>query len=287
MNGWLIKNKYYVSDNFLKLENLIISSAKKLGIKLNVYTNIEALQLITDSKYIKPNFVLFWDKDVKLAKLIESEGIKVFNSSNSIRVCDDKSLTYLYLRNTGIKMPKTVFSPLIYYHDIYKDEEYISFIEKEFKYPFVFKECYGSFGQQVYLINNKEELVSHIRKVDVWPFEIQEFIKSSFGRDVRIYVVGDKVLGGMKRLNKNGDFRANIEIGSVGEKYDLTKDFVDIALKAVRTLGLNFAGVDILFGENDEPVLCEVNSNAYFISFNKILGINVEDYILNYIIDNI
>lgn len=287
MVAWLITNKYFISDNFLKLKKLLFDSAKKHGIELKEYNNVNVMMELSKNRFEKPSFVLFWDKDVKLAKYIESEGIKVFNNSESIFKCDDKSLTYIALRNNNIKQPKTIFSPLIYYHNLSDDNDYINFVVKSLGLPFVFKECFGSFGQQVYLIKDIEDFKNKIRSSDVWPYIMQEFISTSFGRDLRVYVVGNKVIGGMLRENKNGDFRANIELGGEGSKYEINDKQKEMALSVVRSLGLDFAGVDLLFGENEEPILCEVNSNAYFIGFDKATGVNAEDYIFEYILDNI
>lgn len=283
MKAWLVTNKYFVSDSFLSLKKLLFESADRNGISLEEYNNVDIISHLSKQNYEKPDFVLFWDKDVKLASFIESEGIKVFNSSESIRICDDKSLTYLKLRNKGIRQPRTIFSPLLYYHTVAEDNNFIEYVLHKFKFPFVFKECFGSFGKQVSLINSREELIDKIKKVDVWPFIIQEFIDTSFGRDLRLYVVGDAVKATMKRENKCGDFRANIEAGGIGEYYEPNEKQIDMALKVVKELGLHFGGVDLLFGENDEPVFCEANSNAYFNELDKISNIRIEDFIFDYI----
>ena len=287
MRGWLVVNKYHISDSFTNLVDILIDTAKKNDTDFDIIDNISILKLLSNKNYIKPDFVLFWDKDIKLAKFLETEGIKVFNSSDSIRICDDKALTYLYLRNAGIKMPKTIFSPLIYFHNLYEDKDFISFVVNHLKFPFVFKECFGSFGNQVYLVNNEMELIDRIKACDKSPFEMQEFIETSFGRDLRIYIVGNEVIGGMLRTNTSGDFRANIEIGGKGQRYDLNKTHIDLAKKVMSVLKLDFAGIDILFGKNNNDLLCEVNSNAYFISFNKALNVNVADYIIKYIKEKI
>ena len=284
MNAWLITNKYFISDSFLILKKHLVEAANKKGIELKEYNNVDILKVVSNVDYVKPDFVLFWDKDVKLASYLESDGIKVFNSSESIRLCDDKSLTYLKLRNNGIKMPKTFFSPLLYYHNMLEDNAILDYIIKELSFPFVFKECLGSFGKQVYLINNKEELMERIKSADCWPYIMQEFVESSFGRDLRVYVVGDKCIASMKRENIKGDFRANIEIGSCGSAYEIDEEQKKIALKVVKELGLSFGGIDLLFDEDGSPIFCEANSNAYFNEINKIANIKVEDHIFDYII---
>ena len=286
MYSWLITNKYFVSNNFNTIKDLLLNSAKENNIMMDVFNNIEIIDILSSNNFKKPDFVLFWDKDIKLAKYIENCGIRVFNSSYSIRICDDKSLTYLYLLDV-VRQPKTIFSPLIYYHSLADDDEFINLAVSKLKFPFIFKECFGSFGKQVYLINSKNELVEKIRNAGNFPFIMQEYIKESYGKDLRVYVVGDKIVGAIKRENINGDFRANIEIGGKAYKYDLNSEEKDMALKVAKHLKLDFCGVDILFGKDNTPILCEVNSNAYFLGMNNSLNIKVEDEIIKYIINEI
>ena len=287
MYAWLITNKYFISNSFENLKILFIESAKKHNVNLLIYNNLDVIKILSKNNYDKPDFVLFWDKDVKLANYIEQQGIKVFNSSESIRLCDDKSLTYLKLLNCNIKQPKTLFSPLLYYHNASEDNDFINFITSKFEFPLVFKECFGSFGKQVYLLNNVEELKEKIRSVDPWPYIIQEFVKTSYGKDLRVYVVGGEAKAVMKRENTKGDFRANIEIGSQGTLYNANDKQIDMAVKVAKVLGLDFGGIDLLFGENDEPIFCEANSNAYFNELNKVANIKTEDLIFEHILRSI
>ena len=111
---------------------------------------------------------------------------------------------------------------------------------------------------------------------------MQEFVESSKGRDVRIYVVGNQVVTAMERHNRN-DFRANITNGGTMSPYEPTKAQKEMAIHVCQELELDFAGVDILFGEKEEPVLCEVNSNAHFKNVFDCTGVNVADCIMEYI----
>ena len=219
-----------------------------------------------------------------MAQFIENLGIKVYNSSESIRLCDDKALTYIALNSAKIKQPKTFFSPLLYYNDLTEDNEILDYIINELKFPLIIKECSGSFGNQVTLLNNKEDVIKKIKSLKNCPYIIQEFIKTSFAKDIRIYIVGNKYIASMKRQNFNGDFRANIEMGGIGEIYHPNEKQIDICIKAANALKLDFCGIDLLFGENDEPILCEVNSNAYFNTLDKVANIKIEDYIFEHII---
>ena len=86
MVAWLITNKYYISNSFENLKLLFLESAKRHNIELLIFNNLDVIKILSKNNYSKPDFVLFWDKDVKLANYIEHQGIKVFNSSESIRL---------------------------------------------------------------------------------------------------------------------------------------------------------------------------------------------------------
>ena len=85
MNGLLVVNHYLKGEKFDTLHNHLAAAAKAMGISLGKKTNAELA--CEDSP--KADFVLFWDKDVNLAKRLENEGLAVFNSSSSIELCDD------------------------------------------------------------------------------------------------------------------------------------------------------------------------------------------------------
>ena len=111
---------------------------------------------------------------------------------------------------------------------------------------------------------------------------MQKFVKSSRGRDIRVNVVGGKVVCAMERHSENGDFRSNVTLGGSAKACSLSKEQKDIAARACRALGLDFAGVDVLFGENG-PLICEVNSNPHFKSTLDATGIDLAGVIMKYI----
>ena len=83
------------------------------------------------------------------------------------------------------------------------------------------------------------------------------------------------------------DFRANISQGGKGRLIDLTVEQELLALKAHKALGLDFSGVDLLFGENNKPILCEVNSNLNFLSFEELWGKSFGRKILEYVLGEV
>ncbi len=290
MIGWLITNAFLTTHKFTELNLWLIAAAKKYDIDLIVKTNAEILvQLDSDfesseTTVDRADFVLFWDKDIRLAKYLEMKGFTLFNSSNGVAVCDDKSLTHLYLQGAGIRMPKTILAPMTYRNIGYPNKEFVKSVMNQLAFPMVMKECFGSFGQQVYLVNDEFELLNKLSEIGTKPMLFQEFIKSSNGRDIRLQVVGNQVVAAMYRYSINGDFRANISNGGKMKSYDPTKEQIELAVKCCKILELDFAGVDILFGEHEEPIVCEVNSNAHFKNIYDCTGVNVAEHILEYII---
>lgn len=302
-NAWLVVNAFLNSNKFNEINEWLVKSAKKKNICLEVITNAELLPILDGSlagrstinqkeknhsiwndsflDSIKPDFILFWDKDIRLARILEQMGYSVFNSSKAIEICDDKSYTHLILDYAGVPMPRTIIAPMTFTNIGYNNHDFLENIAKNFKFPIVVKECFGSFGQQVYLVHDKKELENCVTQIGAKPMLFQEFIETSFAKDIRLQVVGNQVITAMYRYSDNGDFRANITNGGKMKPYSPTAKEVDLALKACNAIGLDFAGVDILFGANDEPLVCEVNSNAHFKNIYDCTNIDVADAIFD------
>lgn len=259
MNGILLVNHFLKGEKFNELHSHLITAAKKLNIELTLKTNLQA-----STESINGDFVLFWDKDINLARRLEKQGIPVFNSAESIALCDDKARTYIELEGV-VPQPKTFVAPKAFFRcDM---GEFVSSAVGILGLPLVFKECFGSFGEQVFLCNTEEEIISHISEK---PFILQEFISDSYGRDMRIEVVGEKCVSAVRRENKN-DFRSNVTNGGAMTPCIPTATQEEIALTACKKLGLTFGGVDIL----DGGLVCEVNSNAHIINIMNSTGIDI------------
>lgn len=275
MHGWLIGNGFFQNMAFSSLYDDLMQAAARQGISLTLRTNDEFCPL-TDALFTDaPDFVLLWDKDVRLAVQLEARGLKVFNSSESVRLCDDKTLTYLKLSG-DVPMPETIIAPLTFTD--YGEARFLERVGERLAYPYVMKEGCGSFGQQVYLIESSAQARELLNKMGERPVLFQRFIKESFGRDVRVYVVGNRCVAAMERVNTNGDFRANIAGGGIARPHALTKAEESLALLSVRKLGLLFGGVDLLFSA-DGPLLCEVNSNAHFAALKALTHVDPADVI--------
>lgn len=231
------------------------------------------------------DFALFWDKDVRLAKAMEACGLRLYNRAAAVEVCDDKAATHLALTGKGIPMPQTLVAPMTYVHmDVQGAEPFLRLSEKKLGYPMVVKECYGSLGGQVYLVHNGEELRRLAASMEARPFLTQAFVSQSAGEDIRLYVVGGRIAAAMHRRSKT-DFRANIGQGGQGESYTPTAEEAALALRCCAILGLDFAGVDILWGENHTPLVCEVNSSAQMAGITACTGVDVAGVIVDYVLE--
>ncbi|MDI9519553.1 MAG: RimK family alpha-L-glutamate ligase [Bacillota bacterium] len=277
---WLVTNAYLNQNSFAKMARLFKDTAKEMNIRLIPKPNNGFIG--DDSLNNHPEKALFFDKDLLLARRMEIAGMRLFNSSKAIAACDDKAKTSLILLENGIPQPKTVMAPLTYPNIGYPNLDFLHQAADILPFPMVVKETKGSFGQQVYLAHDMNELISIVTAVKTSELIFQEFIKESAGTDLRLYVVGNQVVASMKRINTRGDFRANIENGGTAVLYTPSEAEKELAVAASRVCGTDFAGVDILQSRKG-PLICEVNSNAHFLGLMDLTGINPARHILGMI----
>src|SRR5690606_27268336 len=127
--------------------------------------------------------------------------------------------------------------------------------------PLIVKLIEGMEGLGVVLTETKSAAVSVVNAFKGLDADIlvQEFIRESSGRDIRCYVVGDKVVASMERIAKEGEFRANVALGADVQPIEITEEERELAIRATKALGLGVAGVDILRSQRG-PLVIEINS---------------------------
>lgn len=288
-NGLLVVNEFLHANKYSELYDWFLNAAIKLGVHLSVVSNAVLCTASIEEKLKEEeiDFVLFWDKDIRLAMYLEQLSIPVFNSAKAIEICDDKSYTYLTLKQANLPMPKTILGPKTYENVNYTTYEFLEQIQQQLGYPMVVKECFGSFGQQVYLIHDFSQLKACVDQTAPKPLIFQEYIASSFAKDVRVQVVGGEVVASMYRYSETGDFRANISNGGKMKNYEPSLREQELAIKSCEAIGLDFAGVDLLFGEDGEYFVCEVNSNAHFRNIYECTKVNCAEKILQHIVSSL
>lgn len=281
----MIYNGFWNKERIPDTVERLINAASKRDVKLIPLPNCEAISElgfgVRVSGFDECDYALFWDKDIRLARALEAIGVRIYNSSDTIAVCDDKAATHLKLAAEGIRMPRTLVAPMTYQHmDEQPSQTFLKLAEKRLGFPMVVKECYGSLGGQVYIAYNGDELRALIRRMAARPFICQQYIASSAGSDIRIYVVDGKPIAAMRRQSKS-DFRANIGCGGIAQAYKPTDEENEMAVTCCKILGAQFAGVDLLTDEPGRPLLCEVNSNAHVTAIMQCTGIDVAGAIVD------
>ncbi len=276
MRGILITNTFMRLKSVERLRGMFLSAAERMQLTLLAYGNADCMQLP------HADFVLFYDKDIRLAQRFEQSGVPVFNSARAIEACDDKTLTYLRLEQAGVRQIDTLLCPKTFPGVGYGDAAFVETAGERLGWPLVLKEGMGSLGQQVYLCENAAQARARLGQIGERQALFQRFVAVSAGRDKRLFVVGDTVIAAIERRNLHGDFRANIENGGSPRAMIPTAQESALALRAAKALGLDFAGVDLL-DDTDGPRVCEVNSNAHFGGLYDATGVDAAAHILCYI----
>ncbi|WP_284139731.1 MULTISPECIES: RimK family alpha-L-glutamate ligase [unclassified Virgibacillus] len=292
--GWIIYNGNLRGNKFKDYAEMLQQAAEKKGslayiIKnndLSVFLDGKESKLLQKAALEKPDYVIFTDKDIYLAKQLELLGIRVFNRAQTIAMSDDKIATYQALASKNLPIPKTIIAPKAFLQHDAKAFFKLDTIVQQLGFPMVVKEAFGSFGEQVYLIESMRALEQITEQLQTIPFVFQEFISTSYGKDIRLQVVGNRVVAAMKRIAKD-DFRANITAGGVMEPYTPSEKEKQLAIASSQAIGADFAGVDLLFGKEDASYICEINSNAHIRNLLDCTGVNVADKIMEYIFETI
>lgn len=111
---------------------------------------------------------------------------------------------------------------------------------------------------------------------------LQRFIGEAKGKDIRVFVVGGKVIATMERSAQDGEFRSNLHRGASSKKVRITKDEEDIALRAAQLLGLEVAGVDLLRSEKG-PLILEINASPGLEGIEGTTGVDIAGQIIKFV----
>lgn len=211
-----------------------------------------------------------------IVKQFEMNGIFSTARSLGITRARNKVRTLQIMARKGIPIPETLFS-------INPDN-----IEEQIKLlggtPVIIKLQEGTQGLGVILAETKKSaksIIDTFYKMDT-SILIQKFIEESNGEDIRIFVVGKKIVASMKRMSAAGEFRSNVHQGGNTEAIMPTNKEQYIALDAVKHLGLGVAGVDLIRSKNG-PMLIEVNASPGLQGIEAATGVNIAKEIIQFV----
>jgi len=210
-----------------------------------------------------------------LVKSLELSGTIVINPFKSLLLSRDKITQLLYLSENGIPIPETIIT--------WSVSTALRYLSKWGKA--VVKPVIGSLGRGVLLIDDEDRAFYDLTNVlrSGQPIYIQKYIEKP-GRDIRIFVVGDRVLGGIYRVSMG--WKTNVARGGRPVKAELDNELEELALKATRILDLEFAGVDVAEDlDNGSYLVLEVNSAPLWRGFYHATGVDPSEHIVNRLLD--
>ncbi|MFX1391122.1 MAG: RimK family alpha-L-glutamate ligase [Promethearchaeota archaeon] len=210
-----------------------------------------------------------------ILRAIEEYKIKLINSRESLEIASDKFLTSIFLENYGIPTPKTIIC-----EDPHKALEAFDDLGGDC----VLKPLYGSKGIGITRLNDKafaENVIYSLAQINQ-VFYLQEFVEHH-NRDIRILVLGDKVIAGMYRVSDS--WKTNIYAGAKAEPLQISNEMKKLAVKAANITKTDIAGVDLIECEEGLKVL-EVNSIPGFTALQKVTDINIASEIIDYFLKN-
>ena len=290
MNGWIL----YKNDPIESWETQkLIKEFEKQDIKTrivnpqdvdNFVDRDDRKSILVDGKArALPDFVIprtgsgttYYIKAI--LRHLERLGVILINGSASIDTVKDKLYTQQILGESNLPVPKT----LLVRHPINLD-----WVEKNLNFPVIIKTLSGSFGAGVFLAETKKQFEQLLKMAEItkpsYNIIVQEFVKDSWGKDIRVFVLNGKVIGCMMRQAVDDDFRANITRGGEGIPYQIDEDIEWLGGESARLLGLDIAGVDLLF-DNGGYRICEVNSSPGFEGMDKYTKTNIAEDIVTYV----
>jgi ribosomal protein S6--L-glutamate ligase len=203
----------------------------------------------------------------------EQMGISTINSSIGLARSRDKLQAMQILSRHDIGLPQTAF--------VTRKQDILEAIKRVGGAPVIIKLLEGTQGVGVVLAESvkvAQAIVEmlHSTKQNVL---IQKFVKESKGKDIRAFVVGDRVVAAMRRQATGDEFRSNVHRGGSATPVELTEEYKSQAIRAAQVLGLRVAGVDMLEGY-DGPQIMEVNSSPGLEGIETCTGIDVAGAII-------
>lgn len=211
---------------------------------------------------------------------LEILGVPLLQSYKSVVRAKNKLRTLQLLTKKNIPVPRTIVVQRFEYLD--------TAIKKVGGFPIIIKTPFGSLGKGVAIVESRRALHSAFDLLLTSPefssLLIQEYVEEAEGKDLRVFILGDKVLASMERTANSGDFRSNLALGGAGKEAKLTKEEIEISLDAAKALKLHFAGVDLLRSKHG-PVVMEVNCNPGIEGITEVTGVNVASEIVKFAVD--
>lgn len=208
---------------------------------------------------------------------LERLGVNCFNTSSAIDTVKDKLFTQQILAENNLPVPKTM---------LVKFPFSLELVGQQLGFPVIVKTLSGSQGKGVFLSQHEKEFSDLIQLVEatnpLTNLILQEFVESSYGRDIRVFTIGGRAIAAMERSSPESEFKANFSAGGQVQRIEITPEIEWMSSEASRILGLDFAGVDLLY-DGEHYKICEVNSAPGFEGLEKCCDVDVPRAIYHFL----
>lgn len=229
--------------------------------------------LITSGSLSLPDFVINRTTDTLLAMQLEAMGIRVFNNSEISAICNDKARTYQEAVRLGLPVVDTLFLT----------KKMLAACQYTFTFPAVLKSVGGRGGREVFLVENAKEVAFMAANISSDRFVLQKLCGNP-GRDVRVFVMGKRIIGAIERSSKK-DFKANYKLGGSAGIYNLSAQEKSLVSKLTHRFDFGFAGIDFIFDENQQFLFNEIEDVVGSRTLHIYAGINAVGLYLEHISD--
>lgn len=205
---------------------------------------------------------------------LQRQGKKVLNPPRALESAVDKFLASELLQSHGLDIPHTFCC---------QDSDTAIEAFERLGRDIVVKPLFGAEGRGILRIEDEQLAWRVFRAIEKigGVIYLQPYIKHP-GWDLRIFILGQKVLGGMKRTAPQGAWMTNVAQGGKGEAYKLNSDLEEIGVKASKAVGAEIAGVDLILDEDGKWLVLEVNAVPGWKAFAPVMGIDIAREILIY-----
>ena len=205
---------------------------------------------------------------------LENRGLRVVNSPRAIERSVDKSYTTTLLHDAGLLVPETVVCERV--------EDAMAAVRS--MGDVVIKPIFGSLGHGMVRVSDPDVALRVVRALDQIRsvFYVQRAIDHS-GRDLRVFVVGGRVLGAIERRAPAGEWRTNVAIGGSATAVDISPEIEQVALRAAAAVGADYAGVDVLPARDGSLYVLEVNGIPGWEGLQQATGLDVAAAIVEHL----
>ena len=205
---------------------------------------------------------------------LENRGVRVVNSPRAIERSVDKFYTTTLLHDAGLLVPETVVCEHV--------EDAMAAVRS--MGDVVIKPIFGSLGHGMVRVSDPDVALRVVRALDQIRsvFYVQRAIDHS-GRDLRVFVVGGRVLGAIERRAPAGEWRTNVAIGGSATAVDISPEIEQVALRAAAAVGADYAGVDVLPARDGALYVLEVNGIPGWEGLQQATGLDVAAAIVEHL----